>query len=87
MKNDNGSKKQKNSATIKQASYITGVPLHTIRFWEKEFKGFLRPQRTNGGQRRFDETSIKDLLTLKSIWRYYAGRAQKLMNKKACQFS
>jgi UDP-N-acetylglucosamine 4,6-dehydratase len=66
MKNING-KKNSTSATIKQASYITGVPLHTIRFWEKEFKGFLRPLRTNGGQRRFDETSIKDLLTLKEL--------------------
>ena len=66
MKNEKD-KKNNNSATIKQASYITGVPLHTIRFWEKEFRGFLRPRRTNGGQRRFDETSIKDLLTLKDL--------------------
>jgi hypothetical protein len=33
--------------TIKQASEITGIPSHTLRFWEKEFEGILIPSRTN----------------------------------------
>ncbi len=66
MDNGNG-KKQKKSLTIKDASLVTGIPVHTIRFWEKEFRGFLSPGRTNGGQRRFDESSIKDILRLKDL--------------------
>jgi UDP-N-acetylglucosamine 4,6-dehydratase len=66
MNNGNG-KKQKKSITIKEASFITGIPVHTIRFWEKEFRGFLTPKRTNGGQRRFDEASIKDIFKIKEL--------------------
>ena len=64
--NNNG-KKQKKALTIREASLVTDIPVHTLRLWEKEFKGFLDPQRTKGGQRRFDEAAIKDIMRLKNL--------------------
>ncbi|UCD35230.1 MAG: MerR family transcriptional regulator [Nitrospiraceae bacterium] len=45
--------KKKLAYTIHEASVITGVPPHTIRFWEKDFHEYLRPAKTSGGQRRY----------------------------------
>jgi DNA-binding transcriptional MerR regulator len=47
--------------SIGQVNAITGIPKPTIRYWEKEFEGFLEPARTTGNQRRYDEKSIADL--------------------------
>ncbi len=66
MNNNNG-KKQKKALTIREASLETGIPVYTIRLWEKEFNGFLSPKRTDGGQRRFDASSVKDILRLKEL--------------------
>ncbi len=66
MDNGNGKKKTKVLA-IKEASLETGIPVHTLRYWEKEFNGFLTPGRTSGGQRRFDESTISDILKLKDL--------------------
>ncbi len=66
MDNGNG-KKKKTALTIKEAALTTGIPVHTLRYWGKEFAGFLEPGRTSGGQRRFDESSIKDVLKIKDL--------------------
>ncbi len=66
MDNGNG-KRQKKELSIKEASLATEIPVHTLRYWEKEFNGFLTPKRTSGGQRRFDESTIKDILKLKDL--------------------
>ncbi|MFZ5432831.1 MAG: MerR family transcriptional regulator [Calditrichota bacterium] len=47
--------------SIGQVNAITGIPKPTIRYWEKEFEGFLEPLRTTGNQRRYDEGTISDL--------------------------
>ncbi len=47
-----------NSYSIGQVHAITGIPKPTIRFWEKEFTEYLKPQRTSGNQRRYDEEMI-----------------------------
>src|SRR5262245_16273286 len=39
--------------SIKEASELTDVPPHTLRFWERKIPGFLSPVRTEGGQRRY----------------------------------
>ena len=41
------------SFTIKEASRITKVSRHTLRFWEKALEGVIVPRRTEGGQRRY----------------------------------
>jgi DNA-binding transcriptional MerR regulator len=59
--------------TISEVAKLTGVPTHTLRSWEKDFKEVLKPQRTVGGQRRYSwdnvevVTKIKDLLTNKGL--------------------
>ena len=40
--------------SIREVSALTDVPPHTIRFWEKEMPNILCPERTPGGQRRYD---------------------------------
>jgi DNA-binding transcriptional MerR regulator len=43
---------------IGDAARIVGVPTHTLRYWEKEFGFFLNPDRTDGGQRRYDDSQL-----------------------------
>ena len=51
------------------ASKITGVEVHTLRYWEREFSGFLRPTRTDGGQRRYRPADIQTVFVLKKLLR------------------
>jgi DNA-binding transcriptional MerR regulator len=51
------------------ASQITGVEVHTLRYWEREFSGFLRPTRTDGGQRRYRPADIQTVFVLKKLLR------------------
>lgn len=44
--------------SINEVSRVTGVPAHTIRFWEKEFGTYLKPNRTVGGQRRYSSSDV-----------------------------
>ena len=60
---------KKNWLTIGEVSDLVGVPIHTIRYWEGEFNGYLRPERTNGRQRRYNEQSVQKILEIKSLLR------------------
>lgn len=51
------------------ASQITGVEVHTLRYWEREFAGYLDPIRTDGGQRRYRAEDIQVVLELKRLLR------------------
>jgi DNA-binding transcriptional MerR regulator len=53
--------------TIQQVSQITGIPPHTLRFWEKEFEGILEPSRTKGGQRRYNGEDISVIQRIKVL--------------------
>ena len=44
--------------SIREVSQTTGVPPHTLRFWEKSLAPLLRPFRTPGGQRRYDDGHV-----------------------------
>jgi DNA-binding transcriptional MerR regulator len=57
------------AVSIGSASEITGVEIHTLRFWEREFKGYLRPGRTSGGQRRYRTEDIQTVFLLKRLLR------------------
>lgn len=72
--------------SIREASEITAVPTHTIRFWEKDFSTYLKPSRTDGGQRRY---SLEDIEIIKKIkhFRYkekytIAGTINELQNNR-----
>ena len=45
--------------SIGQVHAITGIPKPTLRFWEKEFSSYLKPYRTPGNQRRYDDGAVK----------------------------
>jgi DNA-binding transcriptional MerR regulator len=53
--------------SIKEASRLSGVPAYTLRFWEKEFVDFLKPPRTDGGQRRYDQESLEMVERIKHL--------------------
>lgn len=54
---------------ISAASEITGVEIHTLRYWEREFEAFLAPSRTAGGQRRYRSEDIQTVFLIKRLVR------------------
>lgn len=57
------------AVSISAASAITGVEVHTLRYWEREFFEYLEPARTEGGQRRYGAEDIQILFTIKRLLR------------------
>lgn len=57
------------AVSISVASSITGVEVHTLRYWEREFAEFLEPSRTEGGQRRYRPNDIQTVFLLKRLLR------------------
>ena len=53
--------------SIREVSAITGVPPHTLRFWEKEMPDILCPRRTPGGQRRYDSEMMERARMIKRL--------------------
>ncbi len=58
---------QKELLSIGEVSQVTGIPVHTIRFWESEFDRFISPARTTGRQRRYSETEVKRILEIRKL--------------------
>ncbi len=54
---------------IKDVSEKVGVPVSTIRYWQKEFSEFVSPVRTKGGQRRYTESDMGVFSSIKEILR------------------
>jgi len=52
---------------IKEVSQRIGIPVSTIRFWQKEFGNVVAPVRTNGGQRRYSERDVANLERIKEL--------------------
>ncbi len=52
---------------IKQVSDKLDIPVSTIRYWQTEFKEFVNPERTKGGQRRYSPADIKILEQIKQL--------------------
>ncbi len=52
---------------IKDVSEKVGVPVSTIRYWQKEFEEFVSPKRTKGGQRRYTNADVKVFTSIKEI--------------------
>ncbi|MBS1720995.1 MAG: MerR family transcriptional regulator [Armatimonadetes bacterium] len=68
MANDKRGKADQ-AVSISVASRITGVEVHTLRYWEKEFAEFLNPVRTDGGQRRYRPEDIQTVFLVKRLLR------------------
>lgn len=62
-------KRTQGVVSISVASEITGVEIHTLRYWEREFEEFLSPVRTAGGQRRYRADDIQTVFLIKRLVR------------------
>ena len=51
--------------SIQEVSDRLGLPKSTLRYWEREFKGFITPKRTSGGQRRYSQNDLEILLSIR----------------------
>jgi DNA-binding transcriptional MerR regulator len=71
--------------SIGEASALLDVPVHTIRYWEKEFDLVLKPPRTAGSHRFFGPKELSVLKCIKKmLWeeKYsIAGTRQKFERK------
>ncbi len=69
MATNKRAKSAERAVPISAASLITGVEVHTLRYWEREFQDFLQPERTDGGQRRYRPEDMQTLFTIKRLLR------------------
>ena len=51
--------------TLKQASKLTNIPIHTLKFWRKEFKFQL--DRNSSGRQIFSQEDIDKMLLIKHL--------------------
>ncbi|MDR2760715.1 MAG: MerR family transcriptional regulator [Rickettsiales bacterium] len=51
--------------SIGEAAKEIGVPEHVLRFWEKEFGGYISPTLGIGGRRYYYDDDMAALLTIK----------------------
>ena len=71
--------------TIGEVSELTGVPIHTLRYWESEFGDYFSPLRTSGRQRRYDEQAVDRVLEIKSLLKeekYSIAGARQVLSRK-----
>lgn len=52
--------------SIGMASRLSGVPIETIRTWERRYD-FLQPVRTSGGHRKFTQDDVATLKKLRAL--------------------
>ena len=52
--------------TISRAAELTGVPVATLRAWERRY-GVVAPQRTDGGYRLYDEDSLARIAAMRDL--------------------
>jgi DNA-binding transcriptional MerR regulator len=81
--NDHATENFKDNLGIGDVSKICQIPVHTVRYWECEFDGFLRPTRTMGRQRRYGDQDIEKVLHIKDLlWtrRFSIKAAKRILN-------
>lgn len=69
MSSEKRTHRAEQAVSISVAASITGVEVHTLRYWEREFDLFLNPERTDGGQRRYRPQDIQTVFTIKRLLR------------------
>ena len=58
---------QKVFLNIDQVSKLTGVKKTTLRYWEKEFKEYLTPQRSPTNRRQYTTDDVKKVENLRHL--------------------
>ena len=54
---------------IGEVCELTGLKQHVLRYWESEFKKFIRPYRPSSKQRLYRSSDIDNILKIKSLLR------------------
>ncbi len=54
-------------ASINDVSKRLNVPAHTLRYWEKQFPGAIRPVTGSGGRRYYRAETVKKLTTIRDL--------------------
>ena len=52
---------------INEVAKRLDVPAHTLRYWEKQFAGAIRPTTGSGGRRYYRQETIEKLMAIKSL--------------------
>lgn len=60
-------KSQETTLSIGDVSSRVGIPVSTIRFYEREFGSYLQVLKTAGGHRRFREEDVEKLKYIHSL--------------------
>ena len=58
--------REKKSYSIKEASEISGVAQHVLRYWETEFP-VLRPRKNLSGRREYSKIDIDLIMRIKHL--------------------
>jgi hypothetical protein len=53
--------------SIDQVSQMTGVKKTTLRYWEKEFSDYLKPERTDTMRRQYSLEEVEKVATLRQL--------------------
>ena len=64
---DNLSVWNKVNLNIDQVSQLTGVKKTTLRYWEKEFSDYLKPERTETKRRQYSMEELEKVSVLKQL--------------------
>jgi DNA-binding transcriptional MerR regulator len=54
---------------IGEVAELVGVQPHVLRYWEMEFRGAIRPQKSKKGQRVYSRQDVERLLKVKDLLR------------------
>ncbi|GAB4030472.1 MAG: MerR family transcriptional regulator [Elusimicrobiota bacterium] len=57
---------EKKYFTIEEISQKTGVPPHTLRYWESK-TALIKPLRLTGGHRRYTINDLENILRIKDL--------------------
>ncbi len=55
------------SLTISEVHRRTGIPVTTLRFYEKELPDFFSVEKTAGGHRRYTDESVRQFLMVRKM--------------------
>ncbi len=84
------------SLSLTEVSKITGLPPHTLRYYEQQFPEQLQVGRTQGGHRKYNAHDVetlkkiiyllkKERLSIKKARKVLLERDSKVTNKKASE--
>ncbi|RME82533.1 MAG: MerR family transcriptional regulator [Zetaproteobacteria bacterium] len=53
--------------SIREAAELCGVEPHVLRYWEGEFKPFIRPVKKSGNRRFYRRQDLETILTIRHL--------------------